>query len=592
MPHFDAKRTADPALGGAGFDRRWTGLIFLASLTASVVCVLSADGWVARWAMDLPPEIRRSPFFEGAQALGGAYGSFWLLCVLAWARNRPRLLGAGVLALVVCGLGVLGGKILIGRGRPDRDAFAGPIGSRTVGDYDDLSYPSGDAAQAFALAFVAAAFLPRRWRWAPFAVAAIPALQRVVAARHFLGDVLGGLALGVLCGALALRLEEHIARRWPRRLLPRRARELAALVAVGWCCLWFFAEGDTFAQLYVPFVAMLLVGVKGPVMLRWVGGTGLGASEAGDDAERRLRIARGLAFLLMASMALPPLGSYAPVDEVEAAFIRSLAFGSAFLARLANALGWICSAYFASRIAERFGGPRAALIALLVVGGAFEFAWLARWSGIEMATIAALLLFLEGCCSFPGAGRPHDARRRAAGAVLFIGLLVLRNFLPTSPAEPLPWLAVRPDEFTNPALWSAPLWVVISLLPWPLWLLSRRCRAACLRFAPGDRLLLGAVVCGLPGAMLLGASAEFAASVAAAPLLVAFALRLERARVRGLFGTCAGMLVLATACIPCEDAIDRCRPGLVPQLNGPRTPIAAALVPAEGASQVPVKAVE
>ena len=64
---------------------------------------------------------------------------------------------------------------------------------------------SGHAAIVFALAVLVTPYLPRRWRWAPWAVAAVVAFARVYVGAHFPLDVVGGAGLGLLLGG-AVRL--------------------------------------------------------------------------------------------------------------------------------------------------------------------------------------------------------------------------------------------------------------------------------------------------------------------------------------------------------------------------------------------------
>jgi glycosyltransferase 2 family protein len=64
-------------------------------------------------------------------------------------------------------------------------------------------YVSGHTAVAFALATVVAPLVPRGWRWAPFALAAVVGLSRIYFGAHLPLDVIGGAGLGVVCGAVA-----------------------------------------------------------------------------------------------------------------------------------------------------------------------------------------------------------------------------------------------------------------------------------------------------------------------------------------------------------------------------------------------------
>jgi membrane-associated phospholipid phosphatase len=63
-------------------------------------------------------------------------------------------------------------------------------------------FPSGHAAVSAVLAFILFAYLPGRWRWAPFALAVVVSGRLYVGA-HFPLDVVGGASLGIAAGALA-----------------------------------------------------------------------------------------------------------------------------------------------------------------------------------------------------------------------------------------------------------------------------------------------------------------------------------------------------------------------------------------------------
>ncbi len=72
-------------------------------------------------------------------------------------------------------------------------------------------FVSGHTAIVFALAVLVTPYLPRRWRWAPWAVAAVVAFARVYVGAHFPLDVVGGAGLGLLLGG-AVRLAMSFVR--------------------------------------------------------------------------------------------------------------------------------------------------------------------------------------------------------------------------------------------------------------------------------------------------------------------------------------------------------------------------------------------
>ncbi|MEI8395658.1 MAG: phosphatase PAP2 family protein [Rhodospirillaceae bacterium] len=118
------------------------------------------------------------------------------------AANFKRLAGA---LLFVCLAVLLSGlvtdiiKILIGRGRPvllDRIGFYGFAPLNRHSEYQ--SFPSGHATTGAALAAALSFLMPRLPVMAPAVLfAVVIAASRVVVNAHYLGDVIGGVVVGV-----------------------------------------------------------------------------------------------------------------------------------------------------------------------------------------------------------------------------------------------------------------------------------------------------------------------------------------------------------------------------------------------------------
>ena len=181
------------AWGGERRDALQASAVWAPALVALGLAATPADDGLSRWAR------RETPLFGGTAGarrasdvllgagLGLALASTWL--VPKEARAWDRRLGA----LVATGAGVFALKRLTGRPRPD--------GS------DDLSFPSGHAALAFAAATLTQHALarshlapgPRRaLGLAAWGMAAATAWARVEAGAHYPSDVLAGAALGGL----------------------------------------------------------------------------------------------------------------------------------------------------------------------------------------------------------------------------------------------------------------------------------------------------------------------------------------------------------------------------------------------------------
>jgi undecaprenyl-diphosphatase len=153
------------------------------------------------WAVAREVQAARRPALEGVMHEASAIGrpvvvAGGLVVVLAvdllsgggWSTVR-----LAVVALAGTNLAVEALKRVVGRPRPDGEQKR-----------SNSSFPSSHAANAFALAWV----LGARWRrLAPlfFGLALVVALSRLYLNRHFLSDVVGGVAAGLLFAWLAAR---------------------------------------------------------------------------------------------------------------------------------------------------------------------------------------------------------------------------------------------------------------------------------------------------------------------------------------------------------------------------------------------------
>lgn len=151
------------------------------------------------------------PVFEGL-TYAGSYAGIWLVLgvVLAVRLRRPQLV-VGVALADALGEGTSDLlKLLVPRHRPR--------GHSLVAMPHTHSFPSGHATIAFGCATVLATLLPAG-RIAFFLLAAAIAWSRVYVGVHYPLDVLGGAALGVADGLLALRILPRLAaaRRRSRR---------------------------------------------------------------------------------------------------------------------------------------------------------------------------------------------------------------------------------------------------------------------------------------------------------------------------------------------------------------------------------------
>lgn len=121
------------------------------------------------------------------------------VAVVTWmfgGRWRPP--AAVVAAWSLAWIATNRAKVTIERPRPDEALWRDSPG--------EWGYPSGHTSAAFAVATVVAALVPRRWRWAPFALATIVAVTRLHVGVHYPLDLVGGALIGLAAGLAGVAL--------------------------------------------------------------------------------------------------------------------------------------------------------------------------------------------------------------------------------------------------------------------------------------------------------------------------------------------------------------------------------------------------
>jgi undecaprenyl-diphosphatase len=159
----------------------------------------------------------------------------WELDVVRTATHVPRPLGAPIelvmqlgrrafapvvalLVLVTTGngratIGIVVAGLLTGWGIDVAKEWSNrprPVGVRIREGADGFGFPSGHAAVAFAVAVVVASVVPGRWRWVPFAVAAVVGLGRMYVGAHYPLDVVGGALWGSAVGLTVVLVSEAL----------------------------------------------------------------------------------------------------------------------------------------------------------------------------------------------------------------------------------------------------------------------------------------------------------------------------------------------------------------------------------------------
>ena len=198
--------------------------------------------WVQSWAS---PAMTR--VMNGVSLLGYVPSCIAIAVLLAFGF---RLRAGASLLLLIALTAVLtqATKVIVSFPRPDAvdtrvvslellqpagDEDSAPIGTITVSE--TFGFPSGHVATATAFLMGVAWLFRWRWAWTAMLVwIPLMALSRMYLGRHFVGDVLGGVAVGTIATAIALlwwRLQrlEHPERGWR---VARRALYTAAGLAV------------------------------------------------------------------------------------------------------------------------------------------------------------------------------------------------------------------------------------------------------------------------------------------------------------------------------------------------------------------------
>lgn len=143
---------------------------------------------------------RAAGLTAGAFAVGGT-----MLRNRKMTRTSVRLAEALVLSRLATGAF----KTLIGRSRPETGEGA-HVARPFVedADHNQLSFPSGHTAQAFALATVIARTYDTPYVQVPvYGFAVSQAVQRIDSGKHWVSDVVAGAALGTFIGRVLTRTE-------------------------------------------------------------------------------------------------------------------------------------------------------------------------------------------------------------------------------------------------------------------------------------------------------------------------------------------------------------------------------------------------
>jgi undecaprenyl-diphosphatase len=165
-----------------------------------VSLLIALPNHVSRWELDLTQWINDAPQWVAdalypVMQLGTLTAPFIVAIVIVVIRRDWLLALATIVAGLVAWFGAKGVKKLVARGRPLQ--YLPDIHVRE-GKGNGLGFISGHSAVAAASAIMLMVALPRRWRPAVAAVAALVGIARIVFGVHLPADVVGGWSFGVL----------------------------------------------------------------------------------------------------------------------------------------------------------------------------------------------------------------------------------------------------------------------------------------------------------------------------------------------------------------------------------------------------------
>jgi membrane-associated phospholipid phosphatase len=170
-------------------------------LAALALSVAVAGAGIGHWEVSTVDGSVDTPAVIGEPAravmqLGTRAAMLVIALAVAVTAHRWRGPLAIVLAWGLAWLATNRAKAIIERPRPDPDLWRDTPGG--------WGYPSGHTSSAFAVATVVAALLPGRWRWVPFALAAVVGFARMYVGVHYPMDLIGGALIGLAAGLTAI----------------------------------------------------------------------------------------------------------------------------------------------------------------------------------------------------------------------------------------------------------------------------------------------------------------------------------------------------------------------------------------------------
>ncbi|MDH7598503.1 MAG: phosphatase PAP2 family protein [Sedimentisphaerales bacterium] len=250
----------------ARYPRRNEGPLFLVIILAllaviSLICWLWVDRPLAYWLSRQDRSWYNHGLVTAIVQLGKGRVLAWFISLaVAYKGIRPGVVAA-VISLIVAGMMVGPLKPIVGRVRPAAAIAASRGASTNISGSQRHSFPSGDAAAAFAVASTLCGLVAGWKAIGLIVIATAVACLRVISLNHYPSDVIAGAAIGLVSGIVGLR----IARAW---YLPDRRHQGTAVRMIGAAAVVLITAGSFLFQGKGPMLAFLIY--LGPIVCIWL----------------------------------------------------------------------------------------------------------------------------------------------------------------------------------------------------------------------------------------------------------------------------------------------------------------------------------
>jgi undecaprenyl-diphosphatase len=271
------KKSASPTRTSRRFGRVVWICLAVVWVLATMGGYLFLDPVISRRLWDHPNTWHNNSWVDGFRQLGRGGVPIWLAAVWSCLTDKWRPTIVIVVAMILVGATVCPLKVLLHRARPSQ-AFPAAFGQAPEVPWQKrASFPSGDAAVAFAVATVLSLSWSRLWAPGLFVAATAVGVLRITAFAHYPSDVMAGAMIGVLCGVVAIGR----ARRWwpsdPFRVAGRQRLAAALVLIFVLPFLSPYVGMSSSLQIFLKRYAILLTAVT----LVWLGAVQLRARKPG-----------------------------------------------------------------------------------------------------------------------------------------------------------------------------------------------------------------------------------------------------------------------------------------------------------------------